>query len=200
MNEFDRWFADGGDEKYRYNYSLNENSLVFDLGGYEGKFTDRIYHKYKCNIYVFEPMRKYYESLCSTLSFIDKIKIYDFGFSDKTETIKIFHSNDASSLHKISNSYESIKVQKISDFIINNNITKVDLLKINIEGSEFEVLNDLIENKLLDIFENIQVQFHEFVDDAASKRNKIREHLRKNHSETFLYEFVWENWKKNNNI
>ena len=42
MNEFDRWFNDGGDLRYRYNYDLNNESIVFDVGGYEGNFSQKI--------------------------------------------------------------------------------------------------------------------------------------------------------------
>jgi len=196
MNEFDRWFADGGDEKYRYSYPLNEDSIVIDLGGYEGRFVNKITQKYGCNVYVFEPMKKYYDILINNFSLNEKVRILDFGCSDKDETIKIYHSDDASSVYRGTGSYEEIKVRRLSDFIKENNIQKVDLLKINIEGSEFEVLNDLIYNDMLNVFENIQVQFHSFVDDAVNKRNKIRNYLLKSHTETYSYEFVWENWKK----
>lgn len=198
MNQFDRWFADGGDERYRYTYAMSQDSIVFDLGGYEGRFANKIYQKYGSNIYIFEPMKKYYDILTNNFSQNEKVKIFDFGCSDKNETIKIYHSDDASSVYKVTGSYEEIKVRKLSDFIEENNIQKVDLLKINIEGSEFEVLNDLIENDLLSVFENIQVQFHIFVEGAVEKRESIRNHLMRNHTETYSYEFVWENWQKNN--
>ena len=196
MNEFDRWFADGGDLRYRYDYDLNNESIVFDVGGYEGKFSQKIINDFSCNVLIFEPMKSYYNLIKNKFQFNDNIKLYNFGLSKMTEDIKIFHSKDSSSMFKESESYEIIKIKNISEFITENNITRIDLLKLNIEGSEYDVLEKVIEDGIVDIIDNIQVQFHSFVDNCVERRNNIREHLKKTHYETYCYEFVWENWKK----
>ena len=50
------WFATNGDATLRLNYNLNENSIVFDLGGYKGEFSSIIYCKYSPFIFIFEPI------------------------------------------------------------------------------------------------------------------------------------------------
>ena len=52
--EVRRWWSDGGDERYRYTYYLNKNSLVLDLGGYKGQWASDIYAQYNCRKLVFE--------------------------------------------------------------------------------------------------------------------------------------------------
>jgi FkbM family methyltransferase len=198
MNEFDRWFSDGGDLRYRYDYDLNKDSIVFDVGGYEGTFSKKINDDFGCNIFIFEPMKYYHDLILNKFIFDPNIKVHNFGLSKLTEDIKIFHSGDASSIFKESDSYEIVTLKNISDFINDNNITKIDLLKINIEGSEYDLLERLIECDKLNIIDNIQVQFHSFVPNCVERRNSIREHLRKTHDETYCYEFVWENWKIKN--
>lgn len=195
MNEFDRWFRDGGDSQFRYNYNLNENSLVLDVGGYEGNFASTIFEKYKCNVWVFEPLRGYFENLEKKFEHNPKIKLFNFGLSNKNKKLKIFESDDATSLFIESENFEEIEVKSINDFILENKLEKIDLLKLNIEGAEFDVLNDLIANKKLRIINNLQVQFHSFIENAIEKRNIIRNELIKEHNETFCYEFVWENWE-----
>jgi FkbM family methyltransferase len=140
----------------------------------------------------------YHELILNKFISDPNIKVYNFGLSKLTEDIKIFHSGDASSIFKESDSYEIITLKNISDFINDNNITKIDLLKINIEGSEYDLLERLIECDKLNIIDNIQVQFHSFIPNCVERRNSIREHLRKTHDETYCYEFVWENWKIKN--
>ena len=53
-SEFDkaiqRWFRDKGDQTLRLNYDLNEHSVVFDLGGYEGQWSADIFQRYQCNV------------------------------------------------------------------------------------------------------------------------------------------------------
>ena len=34
-------------EEKRYEYALTQDSIVFDIGGYEGRFASTIYNKYK---------------------------------------------------------------------------------------------------------------------------------------------------------
>ena len=35
-----RWFADNGDYTHNINYTLNNDSIVIDLGGYHGFWVD----------------------------------------------------------------------------------------------------------------------------------------------------------------
>ena len=72
----------------------------------------------------------------------------------------------------------------------------VDLIKINIEGGEYEVLESLIADNKLSMFKNLQIQFHDFIIENAKERmSKIQQELAKTHVLTYQYEFVWENWK-----
>jgi hypothetical protein len=53
------WFNDRGDQTHRLNYELDANSVVFDLGGYEGEWARDIYCLYGSFIYIFEPYQVY---------------------------------------------------------------------------------------------------------------------------------------------
>ena len=46
----DKWFDIKGDKTLRLQYPLNEESIVFDLGGYHGQWASDIFNKYMCNI------------------------------------------------------------------------------------------------------------------------------------------------------
>jgi len=41
-----RWFRDNGDRTHRINYDLDRDSIVFDLGGFEGSWSADIFEKY----------------------------------------------------------------------------------------------------------------------------------------------------------
>jgi hypothetical protein len=50
INYFDeislkKWFEDNGDNTHRINYNLNQDSIVCDLGGYIGEWSDKIQRK-----------------------------------------------------------------------------------------------------------------------------------------------------------
>ena len=75
-------------------------------------------------------------------------------------------------------------------------LEKVDLLKLNIEGEEYSLLESLIENNELKRFSDIQIQFHNFIDNAEQRRDFIRKTLSKNFTLEYDFKFVWEGWKK----
>ena len=125
------------------------------------------------------------------------IIINDFGLSAKNEVKEFYLSEESSSIFKPtheSSKIVTVKMKNILDYISENKIEKINLMKINIEGGEFELLNILIESQTIKIIENILVQFHSFVKNAERKRIKIQSRLNKTHSITFEYPFVWENW------
>ena len=196
MREIDRWFSNDGDRTHRLNYPLNENSLVFDLGGYHGQWTDNIYNKFRCNVYTFEPIPKLANDIENRYVDNLKVKVYKFGLSNESKKLNINLAGDSSSFNtKISNPVEC-EVKSINNFIDENKIEEIDLMKINIEGDEYPVLNSLIDSGNIKKIKNVQVQFHDFVTNARELRNAIQENLRKTHKQTYNYEFVWENWER----
>lgn len=190
------WFAVNGDETLRLNYDLNDKSIVFDIGGYKGEFARDIFCKYNATIYIFEPIKSFFQIIQSKFVNNQKVKIYNFGLAGKDEQMQISMSENASSVFLKTEHSETIYLKSIVNFIRENNIQTVDLIKINIEGGEYELLESLIENNLISVFKNIQVQFHDFLlENGKERMNKIQENLSKTHQITYQYEFVWENWE-----
>lgn len=190
------WFAVNGDETLRLNYDLNDKSIVFDIGGYKGEFARDIFCKYNATIYIFEPIKSFFQIIQSKFVNNQKVKIHNFGLAGKDEQMQISMSENASSVFLKTEDSETIHLKSIVNFIKENNIQTVDLIKINIEGGEYELLESLIENNLISVFKNIQVQFHDFLlENGKERMNKIQENLSKTHQITYQYEFVWENWE-----
>jgi hypothetical protein len=83
--------------------------------------------------------------------------------------------------------------------MLNENIEFVVLLKMNIEGGEYDLLEYIINNNMITKFKNIQVQFHENAFDGwEEKYNFIINNLQKTHHLTYHFEFKFENWEINN--
>jgi len=66
-----KWFSDGGDDKFRINYELNKDSVVLDLAGYHGTWSKKIFYRYNCIILIFEPILEYYEMIKNKFKFTD---------------------------------------------------------------------------------------------------------------------------------
>lgn len=194
------WYLNPQHYERRFIFDLNSQSVYFDLGGYKGEEVDEIYRRYGCYIYVFEPVAEYASFLQQKYKDIERIKVFAFGLSDKTEQTSISLLDNSSSVFKQDGGAETIQLVRISEFISQHNIEKIDLMKINIEGSEYPVLEDLIKTKLINRVENVMVQFHDFVDDAEARMLKIEAQLKLTHYLTYRFKFVWENWAKRKDI
>jgi len=189
------WFRDGSENTLRTKYLLDENSVVFDLGGYMGQWAGEIFNKYKCNIHVFEPIFNFYTHIKNNLV-NDKIIVEHVGLSNKNYNEVIYIANDSSSIYQNKNNKsENIKMINICDYMNGNNIQKIDLIKINVEGEEYNILEELLSNDKIKNIGDIQIQFHDIFPDSIERRIKIREELSKTHEETYCFDFVWENWK-----
>jgi FkbM family methyltransferase len=192
------WFNDKGDSYLRLNYpEINENSVVFDVGGYMGSFTDSIYTRYGCNVYVFEPVDEFYNVCNFKFSHLPKINVFKYGLSSKDTQTKIHLAGDASSIssHK-SSEIEMIQLRDIIRVIDELSIDSIDLLKINIEGEEYNLMDRLISfPNIMTRIKNIQIQYHTFVDGAEIRRKRIKNILEKTHECNWEYDWVWENWK-----
>jgi FkbM family methyltransferase len=194
--KYNTWLSETG-QYLRYDYTLNQDSLVFDLGGYHGDWTGNIVENYWCNVYVFEPVQEYYEHITKRFSKNKKVRVYQFGLADRTMKVNISVNKDASSVCRSVGPCQGISLVKASDFFEENSITHIDLMKINIEGGEYDLLDHLIENNLIRIIDNIQIQFHNFYPDAEKRMERIQSTLQKSHHLTYQYKFGFENWEKN---
>jgi len=192
--EIVKWNNDGGDETHRYSFNLNSDSLVFDLGGYKGQWASDIYSRYLCRILVFEPAKEFAKNIEQKFKSNNKINVFDFalGSNNREELISI--DADGSSTFGKSEKKEIIKFKDISTFISDQKINKIDLMKINIEGGEYELLERLIETGDIKKISQLQIQFHCISGNSLNQMNEIKEKLKHTHKSTFEYQFVWENW------
>ncbi len=189
------WVENKGDKTLRLNYELDENSVVFDIGGYEGQWTSDIFSKYCCKVLVFEPVTKYANDISKRFEKNNKISVYNFGLSDRNEHTKMSVLGDGSSIYQKGDNQIEIKLIRFTDFLKENKIESIDLMKINIEGGEYSLLEHLIDEGVVRIIKNVQVQFHDFIPNAEQRMRSIQEKLKSTHELTYKYPFVWENWK-----
>ncbi|GHU76787.1 hypothetical protein FACS189461_4770 [Spirochaetia bacterium] len=192
-----KWELDNGPDILRFEYpELNKESIVFDIGGYTGQWTSDLFSKYCCTIYLFEPVKEFANKNAKRFYKNDKITCCPFGLSDKTQSAEISVAGIGSSIYHNNGKKESVELKSIIEYLHERDIEKIDLMKINIEGGEYALLECLIEHDFIKKIENLQIQFHSFIKDAVMRRNKIQDQLTKTHKITYQYEFTWENWKR----
>ena len=195
-----RWKRDGGDFELRFNYSLNKNSIVFDIGGFKGDFASDLFARMPCDLYVFEPVKQNYLIIKKRFKLNNMIKVFPFGLSNKTELTDMEVNGESSSTftsgidEAATNTIEKVKLVDIVEFINESNISKIDLMKINIEGGEYDLLQRLLDKDKVRNIKYLQIQFHNLNKNSTQKKEDIRNALQNTHTCEYCYQFIWENW------
>ena len=196
LSSLSDWYQANGDKTLRLEYDLNENSIVFDVGGYEGQWASDIFSIYNCNIYVFEPVYSHFEFIDQRFRKNNKIKTFNFGLGNASGNSVISLDGASSSVHlKNKGNSEEIFIKNVQQVFNELSIDCIDLMKVNIEGAEYDLIESLIDEGNISRIKNIQVQFHNFIKDSFSRLNKIRSKLEETHECTYQFTYVWENWK-----
>lgn len=189
------WRSDLGDEILRLCYALDHNSIVYDLGGYLGDWSKEISDRYASNIHVFEPVPKFANAIKSRLGRHRNVHVHELALGSLTSDVYMDEHNDAS---MIGNGVMCVRQVDIREWM--SNVDRIDLMKINVEGTEYDIIPAMVESGDILKVDNIQVQFHWFVEDAQERLVNIREMLSITHKCTWSYDFVWENWEKRKDI
>jgi FkbM family methyltransferase len=183
-----QWRKENGDNTYRINYDLNKDSIVVDLGARHGDWSDLIRARYSPKIYCFEVVPEFCNQLTSK-----GYNTFCFAVSDKKEKIKLgIFESEASIFYDDSGfEAEAIPASEIFKMIGQEHI---DLMKINVEGAEYPILNELISSGDITKIKNLQVQFHLFDGGGKLEYDSLFEKLSKTHELSWRFPFVWENW------
>lgn len=190
------WFDARGDRTLRVEFSdLGPQSWVLDLGGYRGDWSAEIAARYDAHLMVFEPIKSFYDQICTRFAASPKVQPFQFGLGAREEMMELHHSADGTGAFAKDGEAEQVRLVQASSFLKEQGVERVDLLKINIEGGEYELLEHLIETGDIARVRRLQVQFHDFVPDAITRRTRIVEKLSRTHRQNWCYYFVWEEWE-----
>ncbi len=139
---------------------LNENSIVLDLGGNKGEFAKFLVDNFNCLVYTIEPVEKFFNSIPNHL----KIKKFKYCISATNGSIEIFIDKDQLATFYENNPLDKIVCEGITieKFINDYNIPKIDLLKVDIEGAEIEIFENL-SSEVLRKINQITIEFHDFL-------------------------------------
>lgn len=179
-------------------YNFGPSSLLIDVGGYEGQWASDMYGRYRSHIVIFEPVARFADNIKKRFAKNPDITVYPYGLGNKTGDMEISVDADSSSIFaRKGRPTETIPMVAAASFFKEHNINEIDLIKMNIEGSEYGLLEHMIETGIMKKVRNLHVQFHYFVPDAEARMKKIQAGLLKTHRPTHQYPFVWEYWVRN---
>jgi FkbM family methyltransferase len=193
------WLAAQGDRTLRLDYPLGPGSVVFDVGGYQGDFAAQMRERYGCRVWLFEPVARYHRQCLVRFGSDPGVTCLAFGLGDREQELEMRDDSDASGAFNPASAgkpAEKVRLRPFAAVFAETKAAKVDLLKVNIEGGEYDLLEHLLATGLINEVEHLQVQFHDFVPDAAGRRDRLRQRLARTHVEQWNFPFIWESWKR----
>ena len=197
-SEINKWWAMDGNNTVAVTYPLNENSIVIDLGGYHGVWATEIINKYNPHMMLVEPIPQFYDHLINKFKDNPKVKILNCGISTNSHKGKLFLNADGTSKYIVND--RPIDVNFITITEILNEVVEtydreqIDLIQINIEGEEFPLLEQMLDEGTIKKFNNIQIQYHTSIENAEERREKIQERMGEYFNKIYDVPFVFEGW------
>jgi FkbM family methyltransferase len=191
-----QWMRIEGDHTLRLDYDIGPQSVVFDVGGFRGDWAQAILDKYGSEVYVFEPVPVFAQTIRARFREERNVHVFEFGLSDHSACEVMSVAADGSSFFRAGDNRQEVQVREAMGFLRERNIEHIDLMKINIEGGEYALLDHLIAISFVQNIDNIQVQFHDVCRHARRRARLIQKALAKTHRLTYQFPFVWENWKR----
>ena len=158
---------------YTNNFSIKKEDIVVDVGAHIGIFS--VYASKlasKGQVYALEPVKENFRILSTNknLNNSDNLKIFNKGLFNSSKELEISldtPNNTAKfTLYGKGKITEKIRLESFDTFIKQNKLKKIDFLKMDCEGSEYEIFFNLSKNNLKKI-NKIVLEYH----NLDSKKN-----------------------------
>ena len=167
-------------ELYALNYikkELPKNKMpihIFDVGANVGMYTILVLNVFQefgdIQVFSFEPSKKTFQKLLKNAGDENRTKLFNIGFSNKEEILKLYSDEECSGLASLYNrrlahidiemkNEEEVSLRTIDDFCNEQNIERIQFLKLDIEGHELKTLDGARSTIESDSVDFIQFEF-----------------------------------------
>jgi len=181
-------------ESDKLSWPLNAESVVVEVGAHKGVFAEQASRQWGCRIIALEPIREFYDEARKRLDGYAVVRVIPIALGATSRRDKFGVHGEMTGLFS-GGEQEHVDVCSVPDFLKRYELPLADLLSINCEGSEYEILECILENDLASRFRAIQVQPHTVVPDYEARWAAIQDGLSKTHECVFMEKFCWEGWR-----
>jgi FkbM family methyltransferase len=140
---------------------LTKDSVVVDAGAHRGEFSAEIIRRFGCQCHLIEANPELAKNL--TVAGAASITTAALGACDGRGTLHVSENLEAGGLFDAGSATTSVEVETISlaTLMTRLRITKIDILKLDIEGAEFDLIASTPDQTVQHISQ-ITVEFHDF--------------------------------------
>lgn len=179
-----------------YKHPLERNVLVYDVGGYRGDWTSKMLEKYACEFHVFEPHPEFFKHLSRRFAGFGAVKLHEFALGGESGRVSLSSAAEGSSI-VARRGVDSIQVNLVDVcHHLRDHGRPVALMKLNIEGAEYDLLERLLWSEESILAGDYLVQFHSGPPDAEQRYAGIARKLGETHRCVWRYPFLWELWRR----
>tara|TARA_B100000315_G_C14558055_1_gene579160 strand:+ start:1217 stop:1936 length:720 start_codon:yes stop_codon:yes gene_type:complete len=151
-NEYSKKYSD---ELFFRKMIDKDEPLILDIGAHVGESVEFFKHVFpKCKIHSFEPFLESYKELCklqysefipinkavSSKSGEKELFVYNIPHLNSLNRINIDSKDSIHYAKEVTEKKVQVKTITLDDYIDENNINKIDIIKIDVQGSEADVL------------------------------------------------------------
>jgi FkbM family methyltransferase len=192
-----RWQDERGDRGHRFDYPIGPGAVMVDAGGFDGRWAEKAIETFDCVVHVFEPVPEFAASIETRLAGKRAI-VHPYGLAGETGESEFVVAGDGSSGLRPGGTKVRVRLRGVVEVFEELGLDRVDLMKVNIEGGEYDLLDRMLDAGLMARVAYLQVQFHDFVPRAYPRMRSIQQRMRSTHELEWRYEFVWESWRRAN--
>ena len=171
--------------------AIKQGDVIFDVGAHVGSFS--VYAAMKgAKVFAFEPCKENYMALLDNIKINNlegKITPFNYGVGGRNETKQLGISESNSGGHSLlagSDQSELVNLKNISTIRAELNLTKVDLLKIDIEGGEYDLFESMKDSDY-EFFDKIVGEYHTSWNHPELDYTSIEKMLKKYYTTTKRY-------------
>lgn len=144
-----------------FHYLPREINILFDVGAHTGSFTKEIHSKIKVNkTFIFEPIPDVFNTILAD-DFLNKFSCHnialcayqgnaEFYINENMQTSSLLNFDKSllstNNINKDLKNKIIVKTNTLNNFMKTEQINEIDLLKIDVQGSDLDVLKGLEEN------------------------------------------------------
>lgn len=178
--------------------NLTPDSVVLDIGAHAGNWGRQVVEKYSSTVHFFEPIKRFYAEMKKTLSthpLWPSMALYPMGVAGETGTAVFKIRGDMSGAFA-DGEEETVQLIGIAD-LLNNSVfadKQVACAKINCEGSEYPILEALLDAGLAGRIDVLLVQPHNLLPDHPARWAAIMERMSATHVLIFNEPGIWVGW------
>ena len=198
------FYRAGGNNLLYVDLPLTQEDLVIDAGGYRGEWTAGMLTRYGCRSELFEPVPAFAAHCRALYQHNDRVRVHQAALGGSNRTTQFSLADNGTSEFRgaaVSEGFQA-EVQAVSNLLstldaeqrIQPGPGAVGVLKLNIEGGEYEVLESLLETGDIVRMRCLLIQFHRQPEGWESRYQRIVADLRHTHDHVWTYPMVWEKW------